>query len=141
MKYIILLFILGCCTIDVQATNKFQIPVVSVIDGDTFRTMLMLPPPLNKVDIRLSGIDAPEIDWMSKCAAETQLGDEAKAYLKSLIYKTTSPVYISDFKWDKYGRRIDATVWVSGQNVNQLMLDKGYAVPYTGNGPRHDWCK
>lgn len=114
-------------------------PIVSVTDGDTIRSSLKLPCPLCNVSIRLLGIDTPESTYLAKCPAEKALGLEAKAFLKEFVVGETT-MTISNFKWDKYGGRIDAYVSIKGQDVGQLLIDRGYAKPYSGSGSKPDWC-
>ncbi len=67
--------------------------------------------------LRLRGIDAPEII--------TTEGQAAKRYLQKLL--KNSQVLITSTKSDKYDRYL-ADIWVGDTFINQVMLDKGYAV-------------
>lgn len=110
---------------------------VRVIDGDTLAVTLgNLPPPLNKLSIRLSGIDTPELK--GKCAKERVLAVEAKVFLQNLL--TGNTVTVKDYSWDKYGGRILGKVYLLRTDVANLMLLYGYAVPYFGQGPKNNWC-
>ena len=90
--------------------------VYRVIDGDTFIT--------NKGDIiRMIGIDAPEL--------QTLQGIESKMYLYNLIKDETITLQKDNYSHneDKYGRLL-RYVYLNGQDVNLLMLKKGYAKQY-----------
>jgi micrococcal nuclease len=115
------------------------LPITAVIDGDTIKTTLSLPCPLCSVSIRILGIDTPETGFLAKCPAEKVKGLAAKEYLKKLVgdQKTMT---VHNVQWDKYGGRMDANVEINGIDVGKDMLEKGFAKPYTGVGPKPDWC-
>jgi len=103
--------------------------VVSVYDGDTItvaaREGRRGMPRLFKV--RLAGIDAPEIRGGS--GAEKQAAIEARDFLRGNLLNKC--VTLSDVKLEKYGRLL-ATVSHKGNDVSQMLLNRGYAVPYDG---------
>lgn len=110
-------------------------------DGDTcaFDILTLVPLPAvfgTDIGVRLSGIDTPE--KVGKCAKEKQLALAARDFLRSKMDGAT--IVLKDVSRDKYFR-LEATVLANGVNVNQLMISKGYAVPYHGTGPRKDWCQ
>tara|TARA_R100000742_G_C4277396_1_gene99231 strand:+ start:1287 stop:1631 length:345 start_codon:yes stop_codon:yes gene_type:complete len=87
-----------------------------VIDGDTFIT--------NKGDIiRMIGIDAPELLTLE--------GIESKMYLYNLIKGKTIILEKDNYSRnkDKYGRLL-RYVYLDGEDINLLMLKKGYASHY-----------
>lgn len=78
--------------------------------------------------LRLSGLDAPELD--------TPEGKASQAYLASLLpLGEAVSVRTEKDKREKYGRML-AVVALPGLSVNLLLLDKGYAKPWNGKGPR-----
>lgn len=107
-------------------------------DGDTFDIQLPLPEPLNKAAIRILGIDTPE--KRGKCEKERQGSAAATQRLIELIPVGTI-VTLTNFKWDKFGGRINADVFIDGVDVGSQMIEEGHAIPYTGRGPKHDWCQ
>jgi micrococcal nuclease len=115
------------------------LPIRGVADGDTIRTTLKLPCPLCAASVRIRGIDTPESTYLAKCPAEKARGLEAKAFLINLTSGQES-MMARNIKWDKYGGRIDAIVEINGLNVGEAMIAKGLARPYTGTGPKPDWC-
>lgn len=93
--------------------------VARVIDGDTIEMA-------SGERVRLMGIDTPE---------KRRTGyQEAKDYLiHRLLGKEVKLDRIK--KREKYGRTL-AYVYLDGKNINQEMIDKGYAKPYFGGKKR-----
>lgn len=121
------------------SATEMLIPIVSVIDGDTIKSQLSLPCPLCNVSIRIRDIDTPEKGGTAKCPREKTLGIIATDFIKELIGSNESMI-LRDVKWDKYGGRIDAYVFIDGVDIGQTMILKGYAKFYDGTGPKPDWC-
>ena len=88
--------------------------VSRVVDGDSL--WLELPAPAAPVELRLEGIDAPEI-----CQA---WGPEAKRALADLVLG--KQVQVSTVGRDTYGRTL-GTVHLDAQNINKLMVQEGHA--------------
>lgn len=108
-----------------------------VIDGDTIRGRISgLPEPLNRVSIRVLGVDTPE--KRGKCQAEKDLAKEATMFL-SEKFKAAQYVELRWMEWDKYGGRILAEVYFDGKSVSQMMIENKFALPYNG-GKKDDWC-
>lgn len=122
----------------VKGEGSLEVPVLRIIDGDTFQTVFTLPPPLHEISVRIRNIDTPESTWRGKCPEEQRLGKKATKHLE-LLLKDAKTVILTDFDWDKYGSRIDAVVHYNGINIGQRMIDDGYAVQYDG-GKKPDWC-
>jgi endonuclease YncB( thermonuclease family) len=114
-------------------------PVKGVYDGDTiYSNLCALPAPLNKVSVRIIGIDAPEL--RTKCLSEKALGYEAKAKLEEILAGQTT-VIVKDIEWDKYAGRVNGRVFLEdGTDVAAKMIESGLARPYSG-GTRESWCK
>jgi endonuclease YncB( thermonuclease family) len=131
--------------IDYKETIPFVPPVdrgqvIKVYDGDTITIAAKLPypeSPLYRFQIRLLGIDSPEMKGKSE--EEKEAAHEAQKALEKLILQKT--VYLKDNGNEKYGR-ILANVYVDEPypekqpvkkiHLNQWMLDNGFAVPYDG---------
>ena len=128
---------------------EMLLPIVSVYDGDTIKTYIPLPTPLNKMSIRLLGIDTPENPAASyavtgklgraSCVKEAELALEAKAVVKTMAdgapYMT-----VDDYKWGKYGGRIVGKVYIEGIDVAAKLIQMGLAVEYNGGKKTKDWC-
>lgn len=111
---------------------------VSAYDGDT---VLMNFSNLPRVfgyhlRVRLAGIDAPEI--RGHCAKEIDLAKAARDALATYL-RATKLISIQQVSRDEYFR-VDAVIVADGVNVNNLLIQQGYAVGYSGSGKRHDWC-
>jgi len=103
------------------------LPIVSVYDGDTIKTDLSwrVPHPLNKVSIRIYGIDTPELPAESyattgklnraKCVKEAEMALVAKARVIELV--GDGMMKVSEFKWGRNGGRIVGVVTVGGVNI------------------------
>lgn len=120
-------------------TNSYTYQVVSVYDGDTFRiNMPGLPPELSRVSVRIRGIDAPEL--RGKCESERRWARQSAIHLEGIIARGGGTVTLRGLRWDKYGGRIAADVFVNGQSVAREMISRGMARPYT-SGRREVWCQ
>lgn len=90
--------------------------VVNVADGDT---ITILDTNKTQHKIRLYGIDSPE--------KAQDFGNAAKKYTSSLTAGKTAEVISYDT--DRYGRTV-GVVMVNGVNVNQSLINAGYAWQY-----------
>lgn len=114
---------------------------VACSDGDscTVNIMTLVPLPAvfgHEVGVRLSGIDTPEM--RGQCAKEKALAIVARDYLSAQV-RAAKKIEIKEVFRDKYFR-VEGILLADGVNMNQLMVQKGYAVLYGGTGPRHNWC-
>ena len=113
-KYMLALIL--CLLVSYMLYLNRDTKVHRVIDGDTFIT--------NKGDIiRMIGIDAPELLTLE--------GIESKMYLYNLIKGKTIILEKDNYSRnkDKYGRLL-RYVYLDGEDINLLMLKKGYASHY-----------
>jgi len=138
MKRILAVIFLSVVSVASFATDMI-LPITGVVDGDTIKGQLSLPCPLCSISIRVRGIDTPESTYLAKCAKEKDLGHKATDYVKQLI-SSHEIMTVKDVKWDKYGGRIDGYVVVDGIDIGATLIEKGLARPYTGEGPKPNWC-
>lgn len=121
----------------------YRVTVISVTDGDTFR---IDPEPWLKIRgltlaIRVDGINTPEKGGDAKCEQERRNAAAATAFTKRTLLESGNKVVITDVRWDKFGGRIDAKVELAnGEDLSAKLVEKGYAMPYDGKGPKTDWC-
>lgn len=104
--------------------------VIKVYDGDTITIATKLPingSPIYKFQVRLTGIDSPEIK--GKSPEEIALAKISRDALHNLIFDKI--VQLKDVGTEKYGRLL-ANVYINNINVNQWMLDNKYAIEYDG---------
>ena len=113
MKKIILTIFLIACPVTAHAWIG---KVVDVIDGDTIR---VFNAGTGQIKVRMYGIDAPERGQPN--------GGEAKSWLRLIV--AGGVVEIDPTGEDPYGNTV-GIVWQGEQNVNQEMLQAGYAWVY-----------
>jgi len=108
--------------------------IIRVYDGDTFYANLYNLPDIfgKNLGIRLTGIDTPELNSPDSCSRAK--AKQAKNYLVER-FKNACKIELRQITRDKYFR-IDAIVYLDGVNINQEMIDKGHARPYTGEGSK-----
>jgi endonuclease YncB( thermonuclease family) len=136
-KLIGALFLMGA--VSAQA-NPYDMVVTKVTDGDTIRVEApwVLPELGDTIAIRILGIDTPEKGGRAQCEKEAALGAEATEFAQSII-SVGDTVQVNVLQWDKFGGRINADVFVDGENFAQMQIAKGLAVPYDG-GKKQSWC-
>jgi len=107
-------------------------------DGDTcYITAKTFPEPLQKMSIRILGIDTPEI--RGDCAEEKELAIQGRV-LANELFKAASEITLENLDWDKYGGRVLADVYLDGELYSQKLIDAGLARPYDG-GTKTPWCE
>ena len=117
--------------------RRFHAIVERCHDGDTCRVSLPgLPDVFATMGVRIRGIDAAELRG-AKCDLEKCLAVDARDKLVSMVVGRNAT--LDDCAPDKYFRLL-CDVSVDGADVGSQLLRGGYAVRYTGRGPKHDWC-
>lgn len=129
---------------------EYTATVVRVVDGDTVYLSLtkVFTFPVDfgfhildtvslaksaNLDFRLYGINTPELHGATAAA-----GKAAKEGLEKMLGLGT--LRVVSMKADKYGRWL-ANIYVTPANgtefcVNDAMIEKGFAKPYFGDGPK-----
>lgn len=139
--------------------NQFILAkVVYVYDGDTIHIVFNFNNTLTKFDCRLILIDTPEmcpknIKDAIKRTEEIESAIKSRNFLieqvtnvpitnikmtkteiKELCAKSTKLIWIKCLEFDKYGRLL-VELYESKESkisINQLMIDRKYAIPYDG---------
>ena len=134
------------CIIDYKETSLFVPPITSgqvikVYDGDTITIASKLPypeSPLYRFQVRLNGIDCPEIK--AKTEDEKSIALLAKKEMEDLTFQKT--VYLKNLQNEKYGR-ILADVYINDIHLNEHMVSKKLAVAYDGGTKKcpKSWIK
>lgn len=99
-------------------------------DGDTVKFTVDLGFDIRfKIKVRLAGIDTPELT-----KAEKEDGLASRDFLRGQLLvakEQNKEVKVRTYKdgKGKYGRYI-ATIFIDGENINQVMIDAGHAVKY-----------
>lgn len=115
---------------------SYKAAVIKVVDGDTLRLDIDLGLRIRtRIDVRLRGIDTPEVVGVSRAA-----GLEAKAFVEAAL-PIGATVYVETVKTEKYGRWL-VDVWhlagetdpvvihARGTRLNSALVDAGLAIPY-----------
>ncbi len=115
--------------------------ITRVIDGDTIEIAVdFLPDPLPpKLSIRVMGIDTPEKAPRAQCDAEAALAKKASAFTKDAV-ANAKEIDVQILKWDKYGGRALADVFLDHQSLAQSLISAGLARPYKGDA-KQSWCE
>lgn len=140
LNNMILFFIFLLLVSPAKAENYFIEKVIRVTDGDTFVIDTSEKSSILRelgLSVRILGIDTPE--KKGKCKKEKDLALKATELTKKLIENKI--IKITDIKWDKYGGRINAKVFVNDLNVGDELIKKNLAVLYFGEKKNKNWCK
>ncbi|RME56707.1 thermonuclease family protein [Candidatus Parcubacteria bacterium] len=114
---------------------KYEAKVAGVYDGDSIKLSEPIMWPI--YDIRVRGVDTPEIGWRAQCPEEAKKAEEAKEFvIKHLA--SAEKIILSHIGEGKYGRLV-ARVEVDEQDLAQLLIEAGLGRPYNG-GKRESWC-
>ena len=108
-------------------------------DGDTITFNLPNLHPIigEKINIRVNGIDTPEI--RGKCEKEKYDAKQAKEMVTDIL-KDAEQIELKNMERGKYFR-IAADVIVDGENLADILIETGVAVRYDGEKKTHKWCK
>jgi len=137
-KLLILLTLLPTVAI----ANPYDFKVKRVIDGDTVEIDApFLPKELgNHLSIRVLGVDTPEKGHRAKCELERNKADSASLFTTNEV-RVAKEIKIIIKGWDKYGGRILGDLVLDGIPLSTKLIQKGFAVPYSGKGQKKDWCQ
>lgn len=108
-------------------------------DGDTFYVNLTGLPPVfgDRIPVRISHVDAPEVDGKRRC--EKRAAELAKTKLSTLL-SNAKIISLRNVKRDKYFR-LNAEVLVDGIDVSSWLLSHRLAYKYEGKTrPLVNWC-
>lgn len=139
VKYSVLLVFLFLVSVGYSAEKSYgnvECTVVAVYDGDTFTVDVAGWPAIvgERIGVRINGIDTPE--RKSTDPRLKALATKARETTVELLRKAKK-VELRNIHRDKYFR-IDADVFVDGQNLAEVLLSKGLAKKYDG-GKKPDW--
>ena len=110
---------------------EYKAEVVKVVDGDTIDVKIDLGFSISiQQRLRLARINAPES--RTRHPIEKAAGKAATDFLKGFLMVNHNYLIVRT-QLDKRGKfgRVLAEVFADGYCVNDLMLEKGHAVPYT----------
>jgi endonuclease YncB( thermonuclease family) len=115
-----------------EGTTRW-VRVCNVYDGDTVTIVLLFNGHPYKFQLRMSGYDCPEMKPpLSKVARQQEIAAAvaAKETLMSLV--GDGIVKLKCDGWDKYGRLLGTIYDKDGRNINNIMVENGWGVPYNG---------
>lgn len=135
--------------LSVESIAVTELLVTRVLDADTVEVSLFLPEPLNVAYVRVRGVDAPEMPAKSynttgklgraECDREAMLSIIARDYVTYLIESNGNKIEVDNVEWGSFGGRIIADVYISGEKLSEILLDKDYVIPYDQRD-EHSWC-
>lgn len=121
--------------------HRYHLKVVRVVDGDGLWVQDLFKK--NEEEIRLLGVDAPEIKKCRKLIQDErethlpgqlliELGNQSWEYLRTLAPVGESVSILSDSKdtLDPYGRTLAYVFLSDGTCLNAKMIEDGFAKPY-----------
>jgi len=109
-------------------------------DGDTITFNISGIHPLfgQKINVRVAGIDTPEIYGQTDC--EKKAAVKAKDIVTNLL-KKANRIDLTAIERDKYFR-IVADVVFDGLSISDILIQEKLAYPYDGGTKQTiDWCK
>lgn len=108
---------------------EYSAKIIKVIDGDTLDLDIDVGFSITvKQRVRLNGIDTPESRTKNK--EEKVLGLKAKKIVEENV-RGAKDIIVRTYKDDKYGRLLVDLI-ADGINVNQLLINEGFAWKYDG---------
>ncbi len=90
----------------------------------------------DKIKVRLRGVDLPEI--AGRCLKERELARQARDIVRWLLHDAKS-IVLKDVGRDRLFR-LTAIVLADGQDIRQVLINKGLAVPSNGS-QKTNWCE
>jgi len=138
MKPIIYFIILVLIAVNVAVADNFlelrEYRNRLCYDGDTcYVVAKTLPESLRNMSIRILGIDTPEI--RADCPS---LALQGRVFANDM-FRNADNIEFHNLKWDKYGGRILADVYIDGVSYKDEIIEAGLAREYYG-GKKIGWC-
>lgn len=111
--------------------------VIRVIDGDSIEvTARIWLGQTVQTQVRILGLDTPEL--RGACLREREAAQAARDFLVTRLAQAKI-IELEDVGYDKYGRRVVARLLADGQDITQVLIQRGLARPYNG-GKKSNWC-
>ncbi|AFY46271.1 micrococcal nuclease-like nuclease [Nostoc sp. PCC 7524] len=117
-----LLLLVSCQGKNSSVSNQVEVRVARVVSGQTLEVVGMAEQPNLISQVRLVGVDAPDL-------RQYPWGEQSKELLEKLVGDLTKPVKLEfDIEAkDKIGRTL-AYVWKDNQLLNEQVIKQGYAL-------------
>jgi micrococcal nuclease len=108
---------------------EYNAELIRIIDGDTVDCWIDLGFDIRiKERVRLAGIDAPET--RTRDLEEKKKGFESKKWLEDNLEPSFILATTKYYRTGKYGRTIGNLILKDGTNINEKMLQEGFAIVY-----------
>lgn len=122
--------------------------VYNVYDGDTCSVIYEYGNEYININIRVMGVDCPEINPSTKDLKMKDLEKKAAIFVREKVRKLIlgDDIKIKLIKWDKYGGRVVGAIFLPNKFENkwitltEYLLSNGYGKPYGGN-KKNDWTE
>lgn len=126
------LLLLVSCQGNNPSTNQTQVKVARVVSGQTLEVVGMAEQPNLISQVRLIGVDAPDL-------RQRPWGIQSKEFLEESIGNLDKPVMLEfDLEAkDTIGRTL-AYVWKDGKLLNEQVVKQGYAL-FVERSPNHKY--
>ncbi|ARV60473.1 nuclease [Nostocales cyanobacterium HT-58-2] len=111
-----------------ESTQQVQVKVAQVVSGQTLEVVGLGEQPSLISQVRLLGIDAPDLQ-------QRPWGDAAKQYLEAQVREQPVMLEFDVQMQDKFGRSL-AYAWKDGVLLNEQLVKEGYAL-FAGRSPNH----
>nr|QBK85724.1 MAG: thermonuclease/nuclease [Marseillevirus LCMAC101] len=110
--------------------------VYKVIDGDTIKVLYHHGDNVQKIDIRVNGVDTPETRRASDL--EKKAGRVVTRIVSNKIHNRL--IAVKFLKKDKYGGRIVGDVYLPGEkSLCEYLIENKLGHPYTGKTKKESW--
>lgn len=128
-------FVAGAAT---PRYGPYNVSVDRILDGDTFAAVVAVWPGLEyRVNIRVAGIDTPELKAKSECERAMALSALNRA---TELLREAQIVTVDHIKYDSFAGRMVADVYVDGKSFGHILLSENHARLYKERQRGALWC-
>lgn len=128
-----------------ELEGNYDARFVDIYDGDTLTCVIKLNNSFYKVNIRVAGIDTPEIRSTDKIIAYEArnrafeiltgikiLNTTTKEEIRNILDNSIYMIKLDCQKNEKYGRNLAVVYNINGVNLGEQLIKEGYAKMYYG---------
>ncbi len=118
--------------------GTYNAEFIKAYDADSVTLKMEVWPDMTyEGNVRLDGIDTPELGFRGKCWAERKAAAKAREFTIGLL-ESAKDIEVTIDKLDKFGRPL-ARLYADGELLSESLIAAGYARRYRG-GKREPWC-
>lgn len=115
-----------------EGTTRW-VRVCNVYDGDTVTVVMIFKGTPYKFQLRMFGYDCPEMKPpLSNPARQQEIAAAVAAKETLMVLVGDGIVKLECKGWDKYGRLLGTIYDREGRNINRVMVENGWGIPYMG---------